>query len=86
MGTPEDVAAENYFTPPEEVKSKMKVSEAIEVLTRWAQQPPGVVFSDELPAVKLGIEALKRVRVLRASELASPRKHLTGETPEEEVK
>lgn len=37
----------------------MTLEEAIKQLTEWVEYPPGVVFSTELPAVKLGIEALK---------------------------
>jgi len=63
----------------------MKTSKAIELLEEWIKHPPGVVFSSELPAVKLGIEALRRCKTLAENNPLWAAKPLPGETIEKEV-
>ena len=60
----------------------MTLKEAIEMLEKWAKHPPGVVFSSELPAVQLLIEAGKRLQGARDEITVSPWNPLPGETEE----
>ena len=58
----------------------MNIDEAIELLSEWLKHPPGVVFSSEIPAVQLGIEALKRLQVIRGYPHNQWKQLVPGET------
>ncbi len=60
----------------------MKLDKAIEINSIHNDHNPNFTDTEREQAHQLGIEALKRIIVLRASEMASPRKHLPGETVE----
>lgn len=60
----------------------MTIDKAIEVLDNLVKTLPGTLESDERDAVKLGIEALKRVKHLRNFWCRDLDLKLTGETAE----
>ena len=59
----------------------MTIDEAIKQVEVWASHPPGVVFSSEIPAAKLLIEAGKRLQEHRISHMDYTTRLLPGETP-----
>lgn len=60
----------------------MKLEKAIEILTKW-KEPESVDAEEELAkAVKLGIEALKRLQMLRGYSMTQVDTRLPGETKE----
>jgi len=59
----------------------MKLEKAIEILTYLAQRLAHISQADEQTAVKLGIEALKRVLNTRVEPKYSSVDPLPGETP-----
>ena len=60
----------------------MNLDKAIEILDLNIRQRAPTMPHDVLDALKLGIEALKRVNFHRTSSLASPHILLPGETEE----
>ncbi len=48
----------------------MEIDKAIEVLTIWKKENCPPPLADELNALQLGIEALKRLKAMRAGEHA----------------
>jgi len=73
-------------TIKQEVKSKMKVSKAIEIMEDLMTTEPQFDPDDRRDAVKLGIEALKRVEDMRISPCTTADEYLPGETEDQEVK
>ena len=60
----------------------MKIDEAIKLLDRWQNGKDITSFDDVNRAVKLGIEALKRVRDIRQEMSATRESLLPGEAEE----
>ncbi len=60
----------------------MKLEKAIEILTRWQDGGDITSFVDVNTAVKLGIEALKRLEALRDDDAQDPNYIIPGETEE----
>ena len=58
----------------------MTIDEAIKQFEDWIEHPPGVVFSSELPAALLGIEALKKIKECQAHNCSLSNLELPGET------
>ncbi len=63
----------------------MKVSQAIELLSYSSEQNTILITGDDKDALKLGIEALKRLEQNRTLHFIPSLKLLEGETLEEEV-
>ena len=60
----------------------MTIDKAIEILTSYGLQPNDAAWEDYLDAVKLGVQALKRCKVLAENSPLWAAKPLPGETRE----
>jgi len=58
----------------------MTIEEAIEILANLSQAPEGAIFQPTRAAIKLGIEAMKRVKKERDIQGALYNYELLGET------
>ena len=63
----------------------MKIDKAIEILREWQEDHLTRMTPDFDDALKLGVEALKSIQLLRNRLDASYVNLLPGETPEEET-
>ncbi len=60
----------------------MKIDKAIERLETFIERHPSAGYSDLIPAIQLGIEAMKRLHVLRLISTNEDAHLLPGETDE----
>jgi len=73
------------MTPPpgnQKQEAKMKLKKAIEILTINNDHNPNFTDADRRDALKLGIEAMKRLRTYRERKYYYARTLLPGETEE----
>lgn len=58
----------------------MTIDKAIERLEVFVERHPGPGYSDLIPSIKLGIEALKEIQHLHVSQVLGEDELLPGET------